>query len=244
VDLNVTSPAGVTMTREWSPVQHGGACDASTACRGRGPCASERCNRRIVPFRERSALCVPASGERGVAYSPGRQRPRSLAGGHGIHDQRRSFKVGGPQSALGLRRRPVILSISASGGQIILGHWTKGHQYRPFVLVLTKSNARPAVAAIDKRRLLSVCLGKRRQSDHAIGANVTDRLRAQVVEVEAGGLTWIKSTASNGQATGCVEVARCHGRVLVRCSRDRSGDRLSLPTIAGLIELARRSRRL
>jgi hypothetical protein len=53
-----------------------------------------------------------------------------------------------------------------------------------------------------------------------------------VVEVEANGLVWIKSSTSNDHGTDCVEMAAVPDRVLVRCSRDRSKSVLSHPAEA------------
>ena len=79
------------------------------------------------------------------------------------------------------------------------------------------------------------------QSDHGDrGPNVTDRPKAQVVETDSAGHTWIKSSSSGGQNTSCVEVARADGGVRIRCSRDRAGARLSLPSIADLIDWLQR----
>jgi hypothetical protein len=62
----------------------------------------------------------------------------------------------------------------------------------------------------------------------AIGVNVNGRRRAHVVEIDRAGLTWIKSSVSDDKDHGCVEVTVAVGGVLVRCSRDRSGLRMSL----------------
>lgn len=53
------------------------------------------------------------------------------------------------------------------------------------------------------------------------------RRSAHVVEVDAEGYTWVKSTASTDGNVDCVELANCATRVLVRSSRDRDGARLS-----------------
>lgn len=76
-----------------------------------------------------------------------------------------------------------------------------------------------------------------------------ERKRAQVVEVEPSGLTWVKSTASGGSGNTCMEVAFPPDSVLVRQSRDRLGPRLALPfpawtsllaaTRAGVLDLMR-----
>ncbi|MPZ83919.1 MAG: DUF397 domain-containing protein [Actinophytocola sp.] len=66
----------------------------------------------------------------------------------------------------------------------------------------------------------------------AIGVNVAGQRKAHVVEIDATGLTWIKSSASTGGTSACTELARTNSRVFLRCSRDRSGPRLSLAPIA------------
>jgi hypothetical protein len=60
-----------------------------------------------------------------------------------------------------------------------------------------------------------------------------------VVEVDSAGLTWRKSSASNGGANNCVEWAVDGGAVLVRNSRNRAGARLSFPRAAWAVFLAR-----
>jgi hypothetical protein len=52
---------------------------------------------------------------------------------------------------------------------------------------------------------------------------------AHVVEVDAAGLRWIKSSLSGGHVDkqACVEVAPQAQEVFVRTSRDRSGGRLA-----------------
>lgn len=52
-----------------------------------------------------------------------------------------------------------------------------------------------------------------------------------MVEINHG-LVWIKSSNSGAEQNDCVEMAATHGRVLVRCSRDRSGPVLSHPVDA------------
>jgi hypothetical protein len=57
---------------------------------------------------------------------------------------------------------------------------------------------------------------------------LSSRPRAHVVETDAEGLTWIKSTASDDDPSGgCVEMTVAETRVLVRCSRERQGSRLT-----------------
>ncbi|MFD1045342.1 DUF397 domain-containing protein [Kibdelosporangium lantanae] len=51
----------------------------------------------------------------------------------------------------------------------------------------------------------------------------------QVVEVDAAGLVWVKSSASTTTNQSCVETARDAESVLVRDSNDRTGPRLSYP---------------
>ena len=50
--------------------------------------------------------------------------------------------------------------------------------------------------------------------------------RARVVEVDAAGLTWVKSSASASGNDTCIEVAVDGGRVHVRSSRYPSGPRV------------------
>ena len=74
----------------------------------------------------------------------------------------------------------------------------------------------------------------------AIGANVTDRPKAQVVEIDAAGLTWIKSSISGTQSgSGCVELARAGDRTFIRDSHDRSGAWLSTPALTSLLDWLR-----
>lgn len=63
----------------------------------------------------------------------------------------------------------------------------------------------------------------------AIGANVAGRRKAQVVEVDTHGLTWIKSSLSSSASNSCLEAALTGDRVVIRSSRDREGSRLSQP---------------
>jgi uncharacterized protein DUF397 len=58
---------------------------------------------------------------------------------------------------------------------------------------------------------------------------VGQHAQPQVVEVDSEGLIWVKSSASNGNDTACVEVARGAESVLLRDSRDRNGPQLTLP---------------
>lgn len=71
--------------------------------------------------------------------------------------------------------------------------------------------------------------------------NVRSGRKAHVVEIDAAGLTWIKSSASDTGTGGCVELAWTTSGILIRCSRDRSGERLSLAptTFVRLITLIR-----
>ncbi|HEV8556469.1 MAG TPA: DUF397 domain-containing protein [Actinophytocola sp.] len=57
----------------------------------------------------------------------------------------------------------------------------------------------------------------------AIGANVASQRRAQVSEIDAAGLIWIKSSTSGAGENNCVEAATAGERVLVRCSHNRRG---------------------
>ena len=50
-----------------------------------------------------------------------------------------------------------------------------------------------------------------------------------VVETDSEGLLWVKSSASGGADSNCVELARNSGLILVRDSLDRVGPRLTLP---------------
>ncbi|HEY3753797.1 MAG TPA: DUF397 domain-containing protein [Pseudonocardiaceae bacterium] len=61
------------------------------------------------------------------------------------------------------------------------------------------------------------------------GVDVTGRNRAHVVEVEPSGICWIKSSASSGAESNCVQIASVGNVILVRNSRDRSGPRLAIP---------------
>ena len=71
-----------------------------------------------------------------------------------------------------------------------------------------------------------------RSRDTTIGVAVIGRRRAHTVEVDSSGLMWIKSSASGSSGTGCVEAAESHDHVVVRCSRNRSGQRLFAPAPA------------
>lgn len=55
------------------------------------------------------------------------------------------------------------------------------------------------------------------------------RSSAHVVEVEPSGIRWVKSSASNGNDTNCVEVVLGIDLVLLRDSKDRPGPRLAFP---------------
>jgi len=52
------------------------------------------------------------------------------------------------------------------------------------------------------------------------------------VEIDAAGLTWIKSSMSGGSSASCLEAAKAGDHVVLRCSHDRTGARLSLPRSA------------
>lgn len=54
------------------------------------------------------------------------------------------------------------------------------------------------------------------------------RRQATTVEVEPSGTTWRKSSASGGNNTSCVELARFGDAVCIRCSRNRRGGRLTV----------------
>jgi hypothetical protein len=58
---------------------------------------------------------------------------------------------------------------------------------------------------------------------------VTGRQQAQVVEIDAAGLKWIKSSTSGAASTSCVEAANAGSRVIVRSSRNRGGSTMSHP---------------
>lgn len=75
----------------------------------------------------------------------------------------------------------------------------------------------------------------------ARGDSVADRGQAQVVEIDAAGLVWIKSSASNGVGGNCVEVAVVRRHVSVRCSRHRLGPVLtcSISAWAALVDCLR-----
>ncbi|GAA2696672.1 hypothetical protein GCM10010428_77950 [Actinosynnema pretiosum subsp. pretiosum] len=66
------------------------------------------------------------------------------------------------------------------------------------------------------------------------GAAVDRTGKPHLVEVDDRGLVWAKSTASGPDPTKtmCVEVALGGERVLVRCSRNRRGERLNFPADA------------
>ena len=55
------------------------------------------------------------------------------------------------------------------------------------------------------------------------------RSSAYVVEVEPSGIRWVKSSASGGDDTNCVEVVLGADLVLLRDSKDRPGPRLAFP---------------
>jgi hypothetical protein len=67
---------------------------------------------------------------------------------------------------------------------------------------------------------------------------VTDRCRPCLVEVDASGLRWAKSSASNSQGDDCLEVAADGDVVLVRSSHHRAV-RLALPSRAWAAFLSR-----
>ena len=56
---------------------------------------------------------------------------------------------------------------------------------------------------------------------------MADRGKAFLVEVDVGGARWIKSSASGGDGTGCLEFASVAGRIHVRSSHNRTGPKLS-----------------
>jgi hypothetical protein len=58
---------------------------------------------------------------------------------------------------------------------------------------------------------------------------VARRSSAYVVEVEPSGIRWVKSSASSGGDSSCVEVALGADLVLMRDSKDRPGPRLAFP---------------
>ncbi|RSM85028.1 DUF397 domain-containing protein [Kibdelosporangium aridum] len=58
---------------------------------------------------------------------------------------------------------------------------------------------------------------------------MTERSKPQVVEIDAAGVTWAKSSASGGSEGGCLEAALIGDLIAIRTSRHRSGARLSLP---------------
>jgi hypothetical protein len=58
---------------------------------------------------------------------------------------------------------------------------------------------------------------------------VARRSSAYVVEVEPSGIRWVKSSASSGNDTSCVEVVLGAELVVMRDSKDRQGPRLAFP---------------
>jgi hypothetical protein len=62
------------------------------------------------------------------------------------------------------------------------------------------------------------------------GQRVAEQGKAFVVERDTDGLTWIKSSFSGGTSgSSCLELATDGDRMVVRCSRDRLGVRLTYP---------------
>lgn len=53
-----------------------------------------------------------------------------------------------------------------------------------------------------------------------------------LVEVDACGLRWVKSSFSSDGGGGCVELATADRGVVVRDSRDRRGPRLAIPALS------------
>lgn len=53
--------------------------------------------------------------------------------------------------------------------------------------------------------------------------------RARLVEVDAAGQVWFKSSRSSDDENDCVELTLSRESVLVRSSRDRTGPRLAFP---------------
>jgi hypothetical protein len=60
-----------------------------------------------------------------------------------------------------------------------------------------------------------------------------------VVEIDAAGLAWFKSSASNGTNGTCVEVADAGDRILVRSSRPRLRLSLSRAAWAAFVDQVR-----
>ncbi|HEX3786695.1 MAG TPA: DUF397 domain-containing protein [Pseudonocardiaceae bacterium] len=58
------------------------------------------------------------------------------------------------------------------------------------------------------------------------------RSNATLVEIDAGGLRWAKSSASDSGGSSCLEVALADDVVLLRDSRNRAGARLSIPAVS------------
>jgi uncharacterized protein DUF397 len=58
---------------------------------------------------------------------------------------------------------------------------------------------------------------------------VARRSSAYVVEVEPSGIRWVKSSASSGGDSNCVEAVLGADLVLLRDSKDRPGPRLTFP---------------
>ena len=59
--------------------------------------------------------------------------------------------------------------------------------------------------------------------------HVAQRSSAYEVEVEPSGIRWVKSSASDGSGSSCVELAAVDGMVHLRDSKDRAGARLIFP---------------
>ena len=70
------------------------------------------------------------------------------------------------------------------------------------------------------------------------GKRVAEHRAAHIVELDSEGFTWIKSSYSGSNSGGCVELTAAVDRILVRCSRDRHGSRLSFPRESWLVFLA------
>jgi hypothetical protein len=67
---------------------------------------------------------------------------------------------------------------------------------------------------------------------------VGQRRQATVVDVEPSGVVWLKSSASGGESSNCVEVALLHESVLVRRSPGPKAERLTVPLPAWTTFLA------
>jgi Domain of unknown function (DUF397) len=61
---------------------------------------------------------------------------------------------------------------------------------------------------------------------------------AHIVERDSEGFTWVKSSHSGSNSGGCVELTAAADRIVVRCSRNRLGQRLSFPRASWLTFLA------